>query len=227
MFPYCLSVCLSVYMSIRAITFECLDIETSFLVWWYIWTISRSHLSTKVNGPFQNQIVSVWVSSPKRAVGLRPNAFLFTLILDNQNGGVLHNFDQYNYERCFGSTGIRINSIVSRRHVYFLRKSRRKVQNPLNSNWGQQSLLRSYFLCSDHSSMKKSMINRVTLMCDGSIIFKTNVNHSAAHPNLPLFIFRFGCGIVSCCCDFLDPVPGQVSDHDIQTCTYRCTQKRW
>ena len=30
---------LSACQSVRAITFECLDIETSFLVWWYIWTI--------------------------------------------------------------------------------------------------------------------------------------------------------------------------------------------
>ena len=42
----CLSVCLSV--SVRAITFEPVDIETSFLVWWYILTISRSSLSIKV-----------------------------------------------------------------------------------------------------------------------------------------------------------------------------------
>ena len=45
---FILSVCLSV--SVRAITFECLDTETSFLVWWYILTISRSSLSIKVIG---------------------------------------------------------------------------------------------------------------------------------------------------------------------------------
>ena len=44
MFSYCLCVCLSFW----TITFECLDIETSFLVWWYILTISRSNLSIKV-----------------------------------------------------------------------------------------------------------------------------------------------------------------------------------
>ena len=35
----CLCVCLCV--SVWAITFEPVDIETSFLVWWYILTISR------------------------------------------------------------------------------------------------------------------------------------------------------------------------------------------
>ena len=46
---FILSVCLCVCLSIQAITFECLDIETLFLVW-YILTISRSSLSTKVIG---------------------------------------------------------------------------------------------------------------------------------------------------------------------------------
>ena len=41
-----LSVC--VCLSVRDIIFECLDIETLFLVWWYTLTISRLHLSTKV-----------------------------------------------------------------------------------------------------------------------------------------------------------------------------------
>ena len=41
---------LSVCLSVQAITFECLDIETSFLVWWDIFTIPRSILSTKVIG---------------------------------------------------------------------------------------------------------------------------------------------------------------------------------
>ena len=41
----CLSVCLSVFLSVQAITFELLDIETSFLVCRYILTISRSSLS--------------------------------------------------------------------------------------------------------------------------------------------------------------------------------------
>ena len=39
---------LSVCLSVRDITFEYLDIETSFLVCGYILTISRSRLSTKV-----------------------------------------------------------------------------------------------------------------------------------------------------------------------------------
>ena len=41
MFSYCLCLCLPVW----AITFECLDIEIPFLVWWDILTISRSSLS--------------------------------------------------------------------------------------------------------------------------------------------------------------------------------------
>ena len=44
----CLSVC--VFLSVQAITFEPLDIETSFLVCRYILTISRSSLSIKVIG---------------------------------------------------------------------------------------------------------------------------------------------------------------------------------
>ena len=45
-----LSVCLSVFLSVQAITFELLHIETSFLVYRYIFTISRSSLSIKVIG---------------------------------------------------------------------------------------------------------------------------------------------------------------------------------
>ena len=44
----CLCVCLSVFLSVQAITFEPLNIETSFLVCRYILTISRSSLSIKV-----------------------------------------------------------------------------------------------------------------------------------------------------------------------------------
>ena len=40
----------SVCLHVQGITFECLDIETSFLVWWDILTISRSSLSIKVIG---------------------------------------------------------------------------------------------------------------------------------------------------------------------------------
>ena len=43
-----LSVCLSVRLSVQTITFEPLHIGTSFLVWRYILTISRSSLSIKV-----------------------------------------------------------------------------------------------------------------------------------------------------------------------------------
>ena len=42
------SYCLSVSVSVQAITLECLDREPSFLVWWYIWIISRVGLSIKV-----------------------------------------------------------------------------------------------------------------------------------------------------------------------------------
>ena len=44
----CVCVCLFVFLSVQAITFEPLDIETSFLVCQYILTISRSSLSIKV-----------------------------------------------------------------------------------------------------------------------------------------------------------------------------------
>ena len=50
-FILCVCACLSVFVSIRAITFECLGIGTSFLVWCYILTISKSSLSIKVTGP--------------------------------------------------------------------------------------------------------------------------------------------------------------------------------
>ena len=43
-------VCVSVFLSVQAITFEPLNIETSFLVCRYILTISRSSLSIKVIG---------------------------------------------------------------------------------------------------------------------------------------------------------------------------------
>ena len=46
----CSSICLAVCLSVQAITFELLHIGTSFLVWRYILTISRSSLSIKVIG---------------------------------------------------------------------------------------------------------------------------------------------------------------------------------
>ena len=46
----CVCVCLSVFLSVQAITFEPLDIETSFLVCRYILTITRSSLSIKIIG---------------------------------------------------------------------------------------------------------------------------------------------------------------------------------
>ena len=45
-----LSICLSMCISVQAITFELLHIETSFLVYRYIFTISSSSLSIKVIG---------------------------------------------------------------------------------------------------------------------------------------------------------------------------------
>ena len=46
----CLYVCLSVFLSVQAMTFEQLDIETLVFVCRYILTISRSSLSIKVIG---------------------------------------------------------------------------------------------------------------------------------------------------------------------------------
>ena len=46
----CVCLCVCVCLSVQAITFEPVDIETSFLVWCYILTISRSSLSIKVMG---------------------------------------------------------------------------------------------------------------------------------------------------------------------------------
>ena len=46
----CLCVCVCVFLSVQVITFESLDIETSFLVCRYILTIARSSLSIKVIG---------------------------------------------------------------------------------------------------------------------------------------------------------------------------------
>ena len=46
----CLSVCLSVFLSVQAITLESLNIETLVLVCRYILTISSSSLSIKIIG---------------------------------------------------------------------------------------------------------------------------------------------------------------------------------
>ena len=67
---------MSVCLSVQAITFEPLDTETSFLVCRYIFTISRSSLSTKVIGSrsrsfekndnftyFNTLIFSVWLQA--------------------------------------------------------------------------------------------------------------------------------------------------------------------
>ena len=56
----CLCVCLSVFLPVQAITFEPLDIETSFLVCRYILTISRSSLSIKVIGSRSRSYKKKW-----------------------------------------------------------------------------------------------------------------------------------------------------------------------
>ena len=56
----CVSVCLSVFLSVQAITFEPLDIETSFLACRYILTISRLNLSIKVIGSRSRSYEKKW-----------------------------------------------------------------------------------------------------------------------------------------------------------------------
>ena len=56
-----MSVCLSVCLSVQTITFEPFHIGTSFLVWRYILTISRSHLSTKVIGSRSRSCAKKWL----------------------------------------------------------------------------------------------------------------------------------------------------------------------
>ena len=46
----CVCLCVCVCLSVRTITFEQVNIETSFLVWSYILTMCRSGLSIKVIG---------------------------------------------------------------------------------------------------------------------------------------------------------------------------------
>ena len=65
----CMSVCVSVFLSVQAITFEPFDIETSFLVCRYVLTISRSSLSIKVIG------------SSSRSYGKKDNFTYFNLLV--------------------------------------------------------------------------------------------------------------------------------------------------
>ena len=51
-----LSVCVCVFVCL-GLTFEPVDIETSFLVWWYIVTTSMSSLSIKVIGSSQGHLI--------------------------------------------------------------------------------------------------------------------------------------------------------------------------
>ena len=44
------------FLSVQAITFELLHIETSFLVCWYVFTISRPSLNIKVMGQGQGHM---------------------------------------------------------------------------------------------------------------------------------------------------------------------------
>ena len=48
---------LCVPLSVQAVTFEAVDTKPSFLVWQYIWTISRLSLSTRSLGQDQGNIV--------------------------------------------------------------------------------------------------------------------------------------------------------------------------
>ena len=57
----CLCVCVSVCLSVQTITFEPLHIGTSFLVWRYILTISRSSLSIKVIGSRSRSCEKKWL----------------------------------------------------------------------------------------------------------------------------------------------------------------------
>ena len=59
----CLCVCLSVCPSVQAITFETLLIETSFLVYRYIFTISRSILCLKVIGSRSRKMIILLIST--------------------------------------------------------------------------------------------------------------------------------------------------------------------
>ena len=64
----CLCVCLCVCLSVWSITFESLDIETWFLVCWYILTISRSSFSIKVMGSRSRSLLwnlLFWLLDPK------------------------------------------------------------------------------------------------------------------------------------------------------------------
>ena len=73
MFSYCL--CVSVCVSVWAITFEFLAIETSFLVWWYIVTISRSRLSIKVIGSRSRSPVKLASWTVGHEIGLLKPAY--------------------------------------------------------------------------------------------------------------------------------------------------------
>ena len=70
----CLCFCLSVFLSVQAITFEPLYIETSFLAYKYILTISRSSVSIKVIGSrpwsyFNLLILCMWLQVINKVKG--------------------------------------------------------------------------------------------------------------------------------------------------------------
>ena len=58
MFSYCLCVCLSAWDT----PFETVDMETTFLVWWYTLTISRPSLNMKVTGSRSCTENAIWTS---------------------------------------------------------------------------------------------------------------------------------------------------------------------
>ena len=67
MFLYILSVCICVSLSVQAVTFECLDLVTSLLAWWYIMPLSRSGLNIKVIGQGQGHLMVKVVPKSKNS----------------------------------------------------------------------------------------------------------------------------------------------------------------
>ena len=85
MFSYYLCVCVCL-LSVQAVAFECIDLKTLFLAWWYILTIYRLSLSIKVIGSksFLSQTASFWTSIMKREVGLRLKCILVYISFQKQ-----------------------------------------------------------------------------------------------------------------------------------------------
>ena len=81
MFSYCLFMCVRVCLFIRAITFECRDIETSFLAWWYTLAISRSSLSTKVIGQGQGHFCKIGYLTVRHQILLLYSTYGINMII--------------------------------------------------------------------------------------------------------------------------------------------------